>query len=206
MAKGTQVKRIPISYDPAPEVEKYAKPLIGQYHKHLVSCKIAYLFKNKDIKMKGREVVATAEKISTKNKVLSGYDFIITVAYPKWKNLDESIRIAVIDHELSHCWVEEDEKTGDTKIKILPHDVEEFGEIIKRHGLYTVNLVKLGNLVSDKIKNIKLGDPDSDLDEDAEDAEKIEEDEEEIEEEIEEDEEEKVNNEDEDDEDLFEDD
>lgn len=164
---GKQVQRIPVSYDPADEVEEYAKPLISKYHTHLVNCKIAYLFKNKKITLKGREVVATAEKVSPKNKVLSGYDFIITVSYPKWKELDEAIKHAAIDHELAHCWVEDDEKTGETKIKILPHDVEEFGEIVKRHGLYTVNLVKLGNLVSDKSKVIKLGDPDSDLTEDS---------------------------------------
>lgn len=141
------VKRIPVQYDPAETVEELAKELIAENHPHLANVSIAYLFKNKPIKAKGREVAATAEKASDKHRALHGYRFLITVSYPMWQELEDPIKRAVIDHELEHCWVEDDDKTGETKYKILPHDVEEFGSIILRHGLYTTNLVKLGSVV-----------------------------------------------------------
>jgi hypothetical protein len=102
------------------------------------------------MKSKGRDIAATAEKVSAKHKTLSGFDFVITVAAPTWQRLDDSIRLAVMDHELEHCWIEETD-SGELKYKILPHDVEEFGSIIMRHGLYTVNLVKLGKVVENAL-------------------------------------------------------
>jgi hypothetical protein len=178
--KGKSTKSVPTQFDPAEEVEKIAKKLIPKYHSHLANCKIAYLFKNKKIKSKGREVVATAEKISKKQHALSGYHFLITTSYPTWKELSDKQRLAVVDHELEHCFVEDDDKTGEPKYSILPHDVEEFGSIIKRHGLYTTNLVRIGRVVEDALENLekktvvkKAGKPDEteiEEDDDEEDA------------------------------------
>lgn len=153
--KGKSTKAVPTQFDPAEEVEKIAKKLIPKYHSHLANCKIAYLFKNKKMKSKGREVVATAEKISKKQHALSGYHFLITTSYPTWKDLSDKQRLAVVDHELEHCFVEDDDKTGEPKYSILPHDVEEFGAIIKRHGLYTTNLVRIGRVVEDALENLE---------------------------------------------------
>jgi predicted metallopeptidase len=147
MGKGKQTKAVPTQYDWAETVEELAKELIPKHHSHLVNCKIAYLYKNKEMKSKGRKVVATAEKISAKNHKLSGYHFLITVAYPTYNELSDAQKRAIIDHELEHCFVEDDEQTGEPKYKLLPHDVEEFGSIIMRHGLYTTSLVKLGRVV-----------------------------------------------------------
>ena len=147
MPPKSSVKPIPVQYDPAETVGELAKDLIRQYHPHLATCKIAYLFKNKEIKSKGRLVVATTKKVSADMHALCGYHFLITIAYPTWNDLSDEIKRAALDHELEHCWVEDDEKTGETKYRILPHDVEEFGSVIQRHGLYTTNLVKLGSVV-----------------------------------------------------------
>lgn len=195
--KGKSVQSVPVQFDPAEEVEKIAKKLIPKYHSHLATCNIAYLFKNKPMKSRGREVCATAEKVSKKNQALSGYHFIITVAYPTWKDLSEDVKRAVVDHELEHCFAEDDEKTGEPKYSILPHDVEEFGAIIRRHGLYTTNLVRIGHVVEDALEGLskdvvvkKVGEPEEDPEEEEEeDAEEDYEDEEEDEEEEDEDEE-----------------
>jgi hypothetical protein len=151
MKKQKKTEAIPVQYDPATDVEKLALTLIPKYHSHLVNCKIAYLYKNKPIKSKGRDVAATAEKVSAKSHALSGFDFLIVIAFPTYRALDPALQLAVLDHELEHCWVEENEKTGKAKCVILPHDVEEFSQIVLRHGLYTTSLLKLGNVVSDKL-------------------------------------------------------
>ena len=173
--KGKSTQAVPVQFDPADEVEQLAKRLIPKYHSHLASAKLAYLFKNKSIKSKNREVVATAKTIGKDMHALSGYDFLITTAYPTWQELSDKQKLAVIDHELEHCFVEDDEKTGDTKYSILPHDVEEFGSIIKRHGLYTTDLVRIGRVVEDALENIekktvikKVGKPDEEVEEDDE--------------------------------------
>jgi predicted metallopeptidase len=147
--KQNQPQAIPIQFDPAEEVEKIAKRLIPKYHSHLVNSKIAYLFKNKEMKSKGRLIVATAKKISKEMTTLSGYNFLIVVSYPTFRDLNDDQKLAVIDHELEHCFVDEDPKTGDPVYSILPHDVEEFSSIIRRHGLYTTDLVKVGMVIED---------------------------------------------------------
>ena len=170
--KGKSTQAVPTQFDPAEEVEKIAKKLLPKYHSHLVNAKIAYLFINKAMKSKGVEVVATAAKISKKQHALCGYHFLITTAYPTWNELSDKQKLAVVDHELEHCFVEDDEKTGEPKYSILPHDVEEFGSIIKRHGLYTTNLVRIGRVVEDALECLekktvvkKVGKPDEEEEE-----------------------------------------
>lgn len=145
---GKSVQSIPLRFDPADDsVLELAKSLISKYHTSLVNAKIAYLFRNKPMKKAGREVAATAEKISAKNKVLSNYDFIITISYEAWKGMQDAVKIAVLDHELSHLFIEDDEKTGEPKFTLLPHTVEEFSEVILRNGLYNIDLVHIGNVI-----------------------------------------------------------
>lgn len=144
---GKQVKAVPVQYDPCGEiVEDMAKELIPKYHSHLVNCEIAYLFKNKGITVRGRSAAATAEKCSPKVKALCNYDFLITICFEDWNNLSDAQKWAVLDHELEHCWVEEDD-SGETKCKILPHDFEDFGSILQRHGLYSHTAVKLKHVM-----------------------------------------------------------
>lgn len=185
--KNKSVRTAPVQFDPADAVEKIAKKLIPKYHSHLVNAKIAYLFKSKSIKSKGVEVAATAEKISKKHQALSGYHFLITTAFPTWKDLSDKQKLAVVDHELEHCFVEDDDKTGETKYSILPHDVEEFGLIIKRHGLYTTNLVRIGRVVVDALEGLetktvvkKIGKPEEEEEVEEEEVEEEEEDEDNI--------------------------
>lgn len=137
---------VPTSYDRAETVEELAKRLISKYHPHLANCKIAYLYKNKDMKSKGRVKIATAEKCSPKLKALTEYDFLIVVSFPAYNSLSDKQKRAIIDHELEHCWCEEDD-TGELTYSIIPHDVEEFGSIIQRHGLYYTDLEKMGRIV-----------------------------------------------------------
>lgn len=149
-----QVKQMPTQFDRADSVEEIAQDLISKYHSHLVNAKIAYLFKNKSIKRGGKEVIATSEKCGPKVKALAEYDFIITVAYPTYNDLTDKQKIAVIDHELEHCFVDEG-PDGSPKFKIVTHDVEEFNCIIRRHGLWKSDLVKVGKTIGDKSEVIE---------------------------------------------------
>lgn len=155
MKQDSNTKSVPTQFDLADDdLVELANKLIAKNHTHLASCKMAYLYKNKPMKLKGVEVAATAEKVPTKHRSLSGYHFIITIAYPTWQELDDKIRLAVLDHELEHCFVEDDEKTGEPKYSVLPHDVEEFSTIIRRHGLYTKDLVRIGHVVQDALESL----------------------------------------------------
>jgi hypothetical protein len=147
---GTQVEKIPISYDKCGEdIENLLKDLISQYKTDLVNCKFALLYKNREIKRKDQIVFATVQKTGPKIKALTEYDYIITIAYPTWNALSDLERRSVLHHELCHCFVEDDEKTGEEKKQIIPHDFENFYEIAKHYGTSSVTFGRLASVLEE---------------------------------------------------------
>ena len=70
---------------------------------------------------------------------------MITVWKQTWKSeLTDEQKTALVDHELSHCWAVADDY-GHVKIKILPHDCEEFFEIARRYGAWSPDVQSLIN-------------------------------------------------------------
>ena len=67
-----QTKQEPTQYDPCgQDVLDMGKDLIRQFHSHLATKSIKFLFINKPITRKGRAVAATAEKIGDKIRAIS---------------------------------------------------------------------------------------------------------------------------------------
>lgn len=120
-----------LNYMPAPEVATLAMSLIEKYHQHLTNAKIAYVFKKGTWNKNGKEVLGSAKKCSEKDKILHNYDFIITINYEAWARASKIKRQAILDHELNHCGVNE---YGE--YIFVPHDLEDFASVIRRHGLY----------------------------------------------------------------------
>lgn len=136
-------------FELAPEVEKLANTLIPRFHEHLCQnqVRVVYLFSEQPEKVRGKDALGTAGKVSGKNAYLylSALEldditeeafFVMTIWKYGWKNeLTEDQRVALVDHELCHFYSVEDEKEkGKIKLALLPHDVEEFNCIVKRHG------------------------------------------------------------------------
>lgn len=137
------------NYHPAPEVKAIAEDLIPKYHQHLIdfSVKMEYIFVDKTPKGKGREIWGTCRKVSSLNAFLAnaqeGSDpfFVITISEPIWDILPHDKRVALVDHELCHasaeaCQKEDDDESDPVKLSIMPHDLEEFACIVRRHGLW----------------------------------------------------------------------
>lgn len=149
MRRRKQTKEATNVYSPAPEVRAIADSLIPEHHEHLrrYGVRIEYRFCAKPQKEKGRVTLGRARRITNLNAYLAGKPdrrtgellekpfFVITVFETAWKyGLSEKQRTALVDHELSHCWAEEDEETEEVKLSIRPHDVEEFNAVVRRHG------------------------------------------------------------------------
>lgn len=134
------------NYAPAPEVKEIAEQLIPLYHPHLSGARIEYVFTDKVTKRANKEVWGTMRKVSNLAAYLAGDQqsrqqgvteefFVMTITEPIWEDLEEDKREALVDHELCHAMLQIDKK-GDPKLSILPHDLEEFTAIVKRHGLW----------------------------------------------------------------------
>lgn len=128
----------------APQPSAIAKTLVQAIHRHLVEpvpARIAYLFRE-DMERRGRVKLGVAGKASGKIEYLAGYDFTIEFNWAWWTKLTPAQRIALVDHELSHCGV-----NAKGAWTVIPHDVEEFSSIVRRWGLWTMDLVDFNTAI-----------------------------------------------------------
>jgi len=116
------------------EVFSLMSELINEYHSHLRNANIECLFTNKGRKRGGKTVIATCEAVNPTYNYLTNVDFIITIYDKVWEQLADKEKKYVLDHELYHAFVGEN-KNGEPVYKTVPHDLEEFNEIVERYGL-----------------------------------------------------------------------
>ena len=131
---------------PADQPEAIARILIPVLHSHLeepLEARIVYLFREKLSKK-----AAVASKAGAKLVYLGEVDFTIEFDWTQWRTLTAEQRIALVDHELCHCaWDGEHEKWA-----MREHDVEEFGEIVQRWGLWQPRLKDFGVYVKPHVQ------------------------------------------------------
>lgn len=97
----------------------------------------------------GRLVLGKCKKASELDRELHRFDFVILLNRDFWQNprVSDAQRMALLDHELCHCGISCDER-GDPKrdergrfvYRIVKHSIEEFTEVIQRHGVYKADL------------------------------------------------------------------
>lgn len=143
------------TYWRAPEVEEIVGKLVPEHHDHLArhDIKIRCVFRHPVAKSKGKIVLGKARKIGGLNAHLVGLSrrddlgdepadfFVIEIAHKAWEALSEPQRVALVDHELCHFDVEiPDDEDQDRKLIMRGHDLEEFQEVVERHGLWQPDL------------------------------------------------------------------
>lgn len=146
------------SFTEAPEsVIDLAQELIRLFHPDLMEARIGFLMRTKPSSSQGRRVLAKAEKIGEKHKLLLDLDFLIWIDEEEWTRLGDEQRRALVDHELCHC----DYNSSEGKASIRGHDVEEFATIIERYGAWNPALLEFTRRMNkDQSGRIeKAGDP-----------------------------------------------
>lgn len=136
------------TYSHAPDVRRIGEPLIAKHHTHLADVRVEYVYRSKHSKTAGRAVYGKARKVSGLIAFLAVNSqapvdadpgdefFVIEIAADLWLTLSAKERKALVDHELCHCRADFDEDKDQIVLSIRGHDVEEFTEIIERHGVW----------------------------------------------------------------------
>lgn len=87
--------------------------------------------------VRGATAFAAISRASGRLAFFTGLDAVLEVDWALWRGLRAEQRLALIDHEVHHLtWDPESERLG-----LVGHDVEEFGGILRRWGLWRPNLV-----------------------------------------------------------------
>lgn len=135
-------------YSPAPQVRAVAQDLMLDTHTHLLGHRVEFIFRSKSASRHGREVWGRAVKVTGRNAFLAarwGYDdvideepvpfVVIEISRPAWDGLTEAGRRALVDHELTHCRIDDDDRPY-----LQAHDLEEFTDVVHRNGLWRTDL------------------------------------------------------------------
>lgn len=93
---------------------------------------IGYLRSFKEKKSSGRPTLGECTKVNELYEPFCPYDFLITIYEPNTAGLTKQQLRILMFHELLHVGMEE--KNGELKYKIIPHDVEDFYSILDRYG------------------------------------------------------------------------
>ena len=104
-------------------------------HLNSPSCRIAYQYSSQEKKSNKKTTYADTERIKDKLKAFLPYDFIITFYQPNTAELDAETMERLMYHELCHVGYDEDSGA----YSIIPHDVEDFRDVIEHWGLDWIN-------------------------------------------------------------------
>ena len=174
-----------MTYKPAPAVQKIAEELIPKYHNHLEleGVEIKYLFREEPLYKNNKMILGQARKISGISAYLSkeakiesdmneGLSFehkppspffVILISEGNYYLLNAQQRIALIDHELCHCWAEMDAIVH-LHISILEHDLNEFNAVVERHGNWLKDIGKFLKAAQKNQNSFNFEDEDEEFD------------------------------------------
>lgn len=132
-----------MNYEWNTEARRIGERIVPLHHGRLRGLKIAYLFKFKDrdpekppkqkpLRNGKKFTWAKAALVSDKWRALAedDYQFVIEFDRDIWVLLSLQQQEALVDHELCHCGNDID------GCYMRQHDVEEFREIVTRHGFW----------------------------------------------------------------------
>ena len=95
--------------------------------------KIAYLSSQEEKKKNGKIVFAECNKVNKNYRWCCHYDFFIVVYEPNIIDFNHKQLEILIEHELMHVGINFD--GVEISYYIVPHDVEEFWDIINTYGI-----------------------------------------------------------------------
>ena len=146
------------------EAYQILEETVKKWHPHLKEAKIAIAW---NLAWKadpdGRLVLGKCKKVGELDRQFHDFDFVILLNKEVWdKSLEEfgnNLKHALIDHELCHAQISLDgdgnpkkDEQGRFVWRIKKHDLEEFREIVNRHGLWKSDITAFVKTAIEKCK------------------------------------------------------
>lgn len=134
-------KRKPVvEYQALPEAQDICRKLVMQWHGHLADAYVLVVGKPGP---SPRPKAAWTKRATPMDKFLLAKageraDYLIVVMLDQWAAWTPKQKEIVLDHELTHCSGRNERGLW----ALRDHDVEEFTEILERHGAWTPRLDK----------------------------------------------------------------
>lgn len=95
--------------------------------------KVVFLSSDEEKKKNYKTILADCAKVTERYTWCCPYDFMITVYEPNVVGLNAKQMEILIQHELQHIGI--NSEGNEDKFYIVPHDIEDFRNIIDQYGL-----------------------------------------------------------------------
>lgn len=132
---------------------------VRQYHSDIAEAEIGLAWRtNWTSNADGQLILGKCVKASDLQREFMEYDFVIVLNYEVWTNSEwtREKKLALMDHELCHAAVSFDvdgepkyTERGRPVYRIRKHDIEEFREIIQRHGCFKKDLQEFARTIAE---------------------------------------------------------
>jgi hypothetical protein len=132
--------------------------LVAKHHEDLVHARIVLAWhKGWRSDADGIRKLGMCKIATDLDRELAPFDIVILISRPWWQDefTQDAQRDALLDHELTHAVLALDaygdpvvDETGRRMYRIRRHDVEEFGEIVARHGLWKRDLDRFSQAIA----------------------------------------------------------
>ena len=134
----------------APSAYALLEELVETHHDDLRDARIALAWCTSwKPDVDGRVTLGRCKKASDLDRELAAFDFVILLQQEFWTSeaVTDAQRRALLDHELCHAAVALDDEgepkvdeRGRTVYRLRKHDIEEFSQIVERHGTWKRDL------------------------------------------------------------------
>jgi hypothetical protein len=139
-----------LSRSDEPELYELMDELVRQHHEDLCDANIAIAWRfGWKADPDGRLTLGQMKRASDLDRQLHGHDFVILLNYEAWSAAEftKAQKLALLDHELCHGRIAYDEdlepkrdEADNLVYRTRKHDLEEFVEVVERHGLWRHDL------------------------------------------------------------------
>jgi len=155
------IEKLPDKADKNPANPYAVLEAMRQFHSHLEKARIAIAWRL-DVKADrdGRLWLGQLKKASDLDRELKPFDLVILLNHYAWDHFSQAQRHALVDHELMHAQVVIDsdgelvkDERGRQCYRTRKHDLEEFRDIVYRHGAYKEDLVDFVTMLRAREKN-----------------------------------------------------
>lgn len=111
--------------------EEIGNAIIAELFPSLANVRIAWLSSDKAKQTNGKIVFGECSKVTEKYDWCCPYDFTITIYEPNVNDFTEEKIKILLEHELMHIGYDPENE----RMWCVPHDAEEFIEIIRKYGI-----------------------------------------------------------------------
>jgi len=122
------------------ELWELGQEVLRELHPELTHFCIEFVFIDPPRTKQGQALAGSALKANVRERCLLGIDGWVEIAYYFWAGEGQEWQRYLLDHELEHFEVR------DGKLCTTGHEIEDFYDVVRRHGTEIAGLTEIGQM------------------------------------------------------------